>query len=386
MGKPKRVPAAEKILAGSVKPMLGLIAMLAASSCATAPGALATQPDTTPADAKRVLVVINQNDPDSLKIGSYYLQKRQIPKANVVMINTTTADNISQDEYKRGILQPVQGHLAKSKSAIDFIVLTKGVPIRLQHDGGYSVDGHLAGMDLNMAPMGDVAQMGDKAEAEVRRCLNPYFNKSEPFSHAKYKLYLVTRLDGYTVDDAKKLVDNSLASKSEKGPFFFDKAGNRNDGGYGEMQKTLDRAHAVMQQKGYESSLDTSTDFIAPTSPLEGYASWGSNDGAFNLDKYKAIRFKPGALCETFVSTSGRTFRPTTGGQSLIADLIRSGVTGVKGYVSEPYTIALARPDILFDRYTSGYNLAESFYMASPVILWKDVVVGDPLCSPYGKR
>jgi hypothetical protein len=24
--------------------------------------------------------------------------------------------------------------------------------------------------------------------------------------------------------------------------------------------------------------------------------------------------------------------------------------------------------------------------MASPVILWKDVVVGDPLCSPYGKR
>ena len=69
----------------------------------------------------------------------------------------------------------------------------------------------------------------------------------------------------------------------------------------------------------------------------------------------------------------------------MIADLIQQGVTGVKGYVSEPYTGALARPDILFDRYTTGYTLAESFYMASPMIKWKDVVVGDPLCCPYRK-
>ncbi len=117
-----------------------------------------------------------------------------------------------------------------------------------------------------------------------------------------------------------------------------------------------------------------------------GYASWGSNDGAFSLDTYKRIKFKPGSLCETFVSTSGRTFLPTTGGQSLIADLIANGVTGVKGYVSEPYTFALAKPEILFDRYTSGRNLAESFYAASMVLKWKDVVIGDPLCSPYAVR
>jgi hypothetical protein len=28
-------------------------------------------------------------------------------------------------------------------------------------------------------------------------------------------------------------------------------------------------------------------------------------------------------------------------------------------------------------------NLAEAFYAASPVIRWKDVVIGDPLCRPY---
>jgi hypothetical protein len=55
----------------------------------------------------------------------------------------------------------------------------------------------------------------------------------------------------------------------------------------------------------------------------------------------------------------------------------------VKGYVSEPYIFALAHPQVLWDRYTSGYDLAESFYMASAVLGWKDVVIGDPLCRPY---
>ena len=67
----------------------------------------------------------------------------------------------------------------------------------------------------------------------------------------------------------------------------------------------------------------------------------------------------------------------------MIADLITQGVTGAKGYVAEPYTTAVAKPDIMFDRYTRGYNLAESFYMASQLLKWRDVVIGDPLCRPY---
>ncbi len=65
--------------------------------------------------------------------------------------------------------------------------------------------------------------------------------------------------------------------------------------------------------------------------------------------------------------------------------MVSGGATGVKGYVSEPFTFALCRPDVLFDRYTRGFNLAESFYCASPVIKWKDIVLGDPLCAPYAE-
>jgi hypothetical protein len=40
---------------------------------------------------------------------------------------------------------------------------------------------------------------------------------------------------------------------------------------------------------------------------------------------------------------------------------------------------------MIFDYYTAGFNLAESFYGASLVIKWKDVVIGDPLCNPYAR-
>ena len=91
------------------------------------------------------------------------------------------------------------------------------------------------------------------------------------------------------------------------------------------------------------------------------------------------FRWLPGALAETFVSTSARSFTlPPTYGQSLIADLIAEGLTGAKGYVYEPFLNAVAHPDILFDRYTRGFNLADSYYMASAFMSWMDVVVGDP--------
>jgi uncharacterized protein (TIGR03790 family) len=92
----------------------------------------------------------------------------------------------------------------------------------------------------------------------------------------------------------------------------------------------------------------------------------------------------PGALAETYVSTGGRSFNyPTAYGQSLVADLIRDGVTGVKGYVYEPYLSACAHPDVLFGAYTQGFFSAESYYMASAFLGWMDCVVGDPKVSPY---
>ncbi len=115
-----------------------------------------------------------------------------------------------------------------------------------------------------------------------------------------------------------------------------------------------------------------------------------ANGTAF-IDNVRLIEIRPdntwvpGSIAETAVSTGGRSFTyGTSYGQSLIADLIMDGVTGVKGYVFEPYLNAVAHADILFDAYTNGYTLSESYMMASQLALsWQDTIVGDPKLAPY---
>ena len=95
----------------------------------------------------------------------------------------------------------------------------------------------------------------------------------------------------------------------------------------------------------------------------------------FDTMNLRAIRphfeWVDGSIAETAVSTGGRTF--TSGasyGQSLVADLLEDGVSGVKGYVYEPYLSAVGYPDILLPYYANGYNFAEVNYAANPMISW----------------
>ena len=70
-----------------------------------------------------------------------------------------------------------------------------------------------------------------------------------------------------------------------------------------------------------------------------------------------------GSIAETAVSTGGRTFAwGATHGQSLVVDLLEDGVSGVKGYVYEPYLSAIGYPDTLLPYYANGYNFAEVNY------------------------
>jgi uncharacterized protein (TIGR03790 family) len=322
-------------------------------------------------------VVVNTLSSESVELGRYYSLRRGIPAENSLGVSLPVKDEVPSDEFRTKLLDPVRAKIRSLPGRIDFIVLTKGIPIRIR-EGGYSVDGRLAAMDLPVLSI-------TKPEPEnIQRSINPYFGKNESFDSSKYGFFLVTRLDGWDLEVCKKLVDNAVAAKPAKGLFFFDEAENRKSGGYGVLQELMGKAKQLLAEKGYRAQLETTAKFVAPSEPLMGYVSWGSNDAAFDKDAYHRLRFHPGAIAETFVSTSGHTFlRKDDHWQSLVTDLIAQGVSGVKGYVSEPFTFALARPDILFDRYTSGFNLAESFYMASPVLKWKDIVIGDPLCAPY---
>ncbi len=323
-----------------------------------------------------VVVIATRRSPDSVSIAQYYAQKRELPATHVFIIDCVPQEEVSLAEYRDTIERPVMELLRQRQltERVDFLVLTKGIPLRIR-EGGFSVDSALMSAPLKRP-----------FSTELREShLNPYFGKNERFSRRKYGFYLATRLDGYTMRHIRNLVDNSLRARRANGLFLLDIDPKRSGGGYRLINESMRAAARLLRQRGFEVLLDEGEAFVGGMREIMGYYSWGSNDHRFSKEGYRTLQFLPGSIAETAVSTSARTFQFTDKGQSLIADLIAQGATGVKGYVSEPYTAALCRAEIMFDLFTRGRTIAESLWAASPFIMWKDLVVGDPLCAPYSR-
>jgi uncharacterized protein (TIGR03790 family) len=379
-------------------------------------------PDKRTAD--QVLLVINTNSPASLAIGQDYAAKRGVK--NILSVQcadsavATEKETIRLTDFKQSIETPIRKYLS-THTNIDFILLTKGVPIRIKESdmgscdehsteprnirGHPSVDSTLASLDYQQLPG---AMKIDITGSGAIGCAysNRYWNATEPFSHAKYGGYLVTRLDGYTIADATNLVVEALAAEQglaagsillDVQPIFGlgDKTKQPQpisgtvilrESDWSDYNADMQRARDLLAQRSIANELDLNDAFVGQRTNLLGYCSWGSNDARYKPEAYQSLFFAPGSIGDTAVSTSGRTFLPTSGGQSLLEDLIAHGLTCGKGYVDEPLLQANASPTILFDRYTSGYSMAESFYAASHFVGWEDVIIGDPLCTPYGKH
>jgi uncharacterized protein (TIGR03790 family) len=372
----------------------------------------------------QVLVVVNENSPASKAIADDYARKRHVKNLVAVQCQdsalSSDKETITLADYTQSIESPVRSYLA-AHTNIDFIVLTKGIPIRItgaamgscdEHSrepassrGHPSVDSCLAALDYTSMP-GTVKIDITGSGAIGCAFSNRYWNAAGPFSHAKFGGYLVTRLDGYTEADARALVTRALAAEHglangsvllDVQPIFglgdkttqpapiTDKIIAR-ESPWSEYNADMRHAGDLLTSRGLAVEIDLTQTFVGGRSNLLGYFSWGSNDARYSSTAYQTLFFAPGSLGDTAVSTSARTFLPTRGGQSLLVDLIAHGLTCGKGYVDEPLLQACASPTIVMDRYTSGYTMAESFYAASHFVGWEDVVIGDPLCSPYFGR
>jgi len=343
-----------------------------------------------------VLLVINENSPASIEVGEYYAKVRQVPARNTVRINTAQTEAVSRLVYEATIEGPVSKWLTSHllQDQILYIVLTRGMPLRIDGSGGRA--GTIASVDSELTLL--YRKMTGAAVAVVGQLDNPFFLADKPVSSARrftreaFDLYLVTRLDGFSFDDVKGLIDRGVAP-SQTGRIVLDQKATIIDrGGDSWLTEAAERLRS-----GSETArvlLEPTTAVATTTESVLGYFSWGSNDPANQL-RATGLKFVPGAIGGMFVSTDGRTFREpspawrpapagsATGGQSLIGDLIRDGITGVSGHVSEPFLDAIIRPQILFPAYLAGFNLAESFYLSMPYLSWQDIVVGDPLCSPF---
>jgi uncharacterized protein (TIGR03790 family) len=352
--------------------------------------------------AENVAVVINEESDASRRIGEHYARTRQLPPSNVLRIRTTTDEAIERSEYVRTIEEPLgrairQGGL---QDRILYIVLTKGIPLRVAGTSGAS--GTVASVDSELTLL--YRRLVGLVRPATGQVENPYYlgvrpvAEARPFSHREHDIYLVTRLDAFSVEEALALIDRAQAPVRE-GRIVLDQRGS---GGNGDQWMSQAATRLSELGHGQRVVLENAPKAAVNESAVLGYYSWGAADPDNQLRRI-GMNFAPGSIAANLASFDARTFRPPpdawrpTGAankaqwfegspDALVGDLVREGITGVSGQVDEAFAFGAVRPEILFPAYLAGFNLAEAFYLATPSLSWQTVVIGDPLCAPFTRK
>ncbi len=343
---------------------------------------------------KNVLLVVNDNSAISQSIANYYKMKRRIPDRNVCHIRCSTDELISKAECDANIVAPIQSFLDTKgiHDRIDYIVLTKGIPLKASYNdsvwyGPVSVASILTCVGIPGAANPSINPYGPTAYP-----LYPTqaFSHQIVFNNGK-SYYIVSRLDAYTEAQVRRMIDDSVSCQGRSGLFLLDGRYESDPTSYtGRANDRIRQANDELRAAGFSTYYDSTTfesmirDFVGGQRNVMGYFGWGSNESSYLLSKYISNYFVPGSIADTYVSTNARSFAyPPTYGQSLMPDLMPQGLSGANGYVSEPDVRYATYPNVLFSRYTAGFNMGESFMAANPRLYWKSCPIGDPLMAPY---
>src|SRR5258708_2212266 len=87
-----------------------------------------------------VVVVVNQNSTNSVQLGNYYCEQRQVPPQNVLRITNWTGENVewTRSDFTNYLFNPLSAMLMARQltNQIDYILLSMDFPYRVTNNSG----------------------------------------------------------------------------------------------------------------------------------------------------------------------------------------------------------------------------------------------------------
>jgi len=330
-----------------------------------------------------VLLVTNNNSSDSLAIGSYFVQLRNITHwVNVTLPNNSEVLSFAQ--MNTSVIQPIRAYLNSSNgTGINYIVLTKGVPTYMRWNGipDWAVDDDAASVDseialINTAYESSIGQNGSVA--------NPYYGSNAKFTRALFGIYLVSRLDGYNVSSAESLVDRAggfIVSSRNSGNALL-----TNPACF--MTSQIASANLTLAGMGLNVIVNNTcvTGGIGSTLPNVPYSNVSFalfyQYGSFIPSGFPNISWKQGGLAVPIYSYSARSTLATGSDETMASDLVGQGATAVYGSSKEPYTSGSIQPDVVSTNFAANMPYIDAIWSAVPKLSWGAVAFGDPRSGP----
>lgn len=365
---------------------------------------LSAQNNPTLADG--MVVVVNRNDPDSLEIGQYYARKRGIPEANIVQLSAPTEETISVAQYAESVANPlldallennwVKGvkdsskdrygreRLSVSIHEIPFVVLIRGVPLRIANDPaqiGDVPENLPQQFHVNNASVdGEIALLLAPPSTSMTALLpNPYFGNSTVSTTDANRILRVSRLDGPSKENVIRMIDRTLEAEATglMGRVYIDTGGPHENGdtwirGAGEMAEA---AHFDIDYETSKRPLDHRDRLDAPAIYMGWYRSQA-------YAQWRAPRWPvpPGAIGFHLHSFSGTSLRDA---KTWLGAFVSQGYCAMVGNVYEPYLEFTHRPQLLLAHLLAGGNFGEAAMRSLPALSWQAVAIGDPLYRPF---
>jgi uncharacterized protein (TIGR03790 family) len=360
--------------------------------------------DTGP--AQRVVILANANDADSVRLARYYAGRRGVPSANLVALPMSSEETIGWPEFIATIYQPLQNRLVAegwidafatsltdslgrkrygiAGHRISYLVVCRGVPLRISHEPRFYAD------EPRLAPRAEFRTNQGAVDSELTLLAhstyningwvpNPLFRNDHPLPFENEPAVKVSRLDGPTYDEARRLVDHALEAEATglAGRYYVDLRGLHPDG-----ERWLRLAADELAGMGFDGDVNPGSGPPPATSRFDApvwYFGWYADDLAGPM-ALPGFRFPPGAIVLHIHSFSARTLRSPTAGWC--GPLVARGVTATFGNVFEPYLQLTLQPHLLLRALRDGRTLGDAAYYALPALSWQTVVIGDPLYRP----
>lgn len=363
---------------------------------------------------ERLLVVFNSEDPDSVRLANEYATARSIPKERVLGLPTPLSETITRAEFNRTLREPLERHLEEKQwmvrqprkiringeditteqangNQIWAIALIRGIPLRIENDptivatgavneplrtNAASVDSELALLPVKSYPLASLVP-------------NPYYHENRIREFNQYladSFIMVTRLDGPTPDDVRRMIRDSIETEKMElaGRAYFDARGFKDaTNPYTVGDDWIRAAREACQASGFNTVLDESGEVFDAKQPWEDvalYAGWYENhvSGPFLAPGF---RFAPGAVAYHIHSFSAESVRSKD--RFWVGPLIRQGAAATMGNVYEPYLRMTPNVGVFFRALLEGHTFAEAAYQSQVGLSWMTTFVGDPLYRPF---
>lgn len=346
-----------------------------------------------------VAVIINENSEASIEIGTYFAEKRDIPASNLIYVTTTVdevIDSLGFVSLKNQIKSAMRAQNLDGDD-INYLVTTKGMPYNLEiGDCSSPYDLYLdsetrAFTDCSCveSDLAIIFHPDSNLMASSATFTNPYFDKTGTFSHAQYQTYLVSRLDGYTVESVKELIDRTgtnLPNTLDQFPaFIFDISYNDDPYIIAAIVNKLLPVVEYLESYGCNVILDTLQQVPVVYGPVMSFHSWNFDP----FDKEFDAWMMPGAMTEIVLPQQVSTFYDSLNiyNELIMADMIEVGTGAVSTNVHSFFVSGSTYWEYFYQSFypidptQTSYNLAESYFKSVNRLSWTELLVGDPKTS-----